>query len=67
MRTEVGKPCANHELVWALEICQLCGDPCFAGAAVSLVGYQRKFPVGTSISHHRPNECFVEDQFDDRA
>jgi hypothetical protein len=30
---------AYHELVCCLEICQWCGEPCIAGAAVSLDGY----------------------------
>jgi diphthamide synthase subunit DPH2 len=30
---------------------------------LNLMGIRRKFTGGTSVSHHRSNESFVEDQF----
>jgi hypothetical protein len=61
---EFQNPYASHGSLYFLEICQRCGEPCFSGAAVSLdAGICRKFPGGTGISHYRPNESFVEHQF----
>jgi hypothetical protein len=36
---EFGQPSANRGPVCALDNCQWCGVPCFAGAAISLDGY----------------------------
>jgi hypothetical protein len=47
--------------VCALANCQWCGEPCFAGAAISLDGICRKIPGGAGISHYRPNQGFVAD------
>jgi hypothetical protein len=58
-----GKPYAFLEPVCAFEKCHWWGVPCFAGAA----GICRKFPGGTGISHHRSDESFVKDQFNDSA
>jgi hypothetical protein len=62
-RMEFEKPYASHESGCSLEICQWCGEPCFAGAAISIDVYQPQFPGGTSISHYRSNQGFVEGQF----
>jgi hypothetical protein len=44
MRTEVWKSRANREPVCVLENCQWCGEPCFAGAAISLDDYLLQIP-----------------------
>jgi hypothetical protein len=36
---EFGKPHVYHELVCTLENCQWCGEPCFAGSAISIGGF----------------------------
>jgi hypothetical protein len=41
---EVWEPCAKHELTWTLENCQWCGEPRFAGAAISVDGYLPQTP-----------------------
>jgi hypothetical protein len=56
-------PYAICGLVCALENFQWCGEPCFAGAAISLDGICRKIPGGAGISHYRPNHGFMEGQF----
>jgi hypothetical protein len=38
--TEVWKPCANREPMCALENFQLCGELCFAGAAISVNSHE---------------------------
>jgi hypothetical protein len=41
---EFERICAYHESGCSLEICQLCGEPCFAGAEVSLDVYLPQIP-----------------------
>jgi hypothetical protein len=53
-------PYAVRGPVCALENCQWCGEPCSAGAAISLDMYLPQNPGGAGISHYRPNQGFVE-------
>jgi hypothetical protein len=43
-------PYAIRGPVCALEICQWCGEPCFAGAAISLDGY---LPQNPRLGRHK--------------
>jgi hypothetical protein len=62
-RTEFGKPHAYRGPMCASENYLWCGEPYFAGAAISVSEILHKFPGGASISHYRSNKGFVESQF----
>jgi hypothetical protein len=60
---EHGKPDAYLAPKCSLENCQWYEEPYFAGVAISIDGFCHKIPGGTSISHYRSNQNFVESQF----
>jgi hypothetical protein len=57
----------ESELMCASENWYWCGEPYFAGSAISIGGFRLKFPGGASISKNRSNQGFVESQFNVRA
>jgi hypothetical protein len=62
-RTEFGKPRENRGPVCASGDCQLCGELVLQALQLQQMSFCRKFPGGTSISHYRPNQGFMEGQF----
>jgi hypothetical protein len=54
---------AYHESGCYVEICQWCGELCFAGVNVSLDVHLPQIPNGRGLCHYGSNKSFMEGQF----
>jgi hypothetical protein len=60
---EFGKPHAYRGPICTSGDCQLCGEPYFAGAAISIDDFMPQIPKRDKHKSNKSNQCFVEGQF----